>query len=283
MRSLLSTGFVASEGPFLRFSINSQKDLYFALPFTKENPSYPDPDFYTLATTDDIASATGPTGPRGVTGSTGPQGVTGSTGPQGPTGSDGLQGATGSTGATGSFNPTYNVFTALLTQNGPTNSQILSFEGDPPPTIVVGTTYEIITLGNDIDFTLVGAPNNNIGTKFIATDDFAGSGDINDVSELLYNTGAPIAVVLENTIGDVWFNYDSEGVYSINSNNLFTLNKSMLTISNSKSGTTDLPMTNFAQDGYYTASRISFISIDPEGTSGDYSLTGTPIEIRVYN
>ena len=122
---IASIGFVANELPLLRFSVNIpdllgpgsdlQKELLFLLPFEKENPSYPDPNFYTLATTDDIG-ATGPTGPQGATGSDGlqgpigptgadglqgTQGIQGPTGPQGATGSDGLQGPIGPTGADG--------------------------------------------------------------------------------------------------------------------------------------------------------------------------------------
>jgi hypothetical protein len=54
---VISSGFVAGEGPALRYSANFgglQKELLFSLPFGKENPRYPDPDFYTLATTDDL-------------------------------------------------------------------------------------------------------------------------------------------------------------------------------------------------------------------------------------
>ena len=46
---------------------------------------------------------------------------------------------------------------------------------------------------------------------------------------LLTQTGtdAPEAIVLENTIGDIWFTYQQSGIYIINSNNLFTEGKTV--------------------------------------------------------
>jgi hypothetical protein len=132
-------------------------------------------------------------------------------GPQGPVGPQGAP-------------LSYKVYTALLTQSG----------GDSPDYdngiyFTVGMTYTIIqkpgtssyTLG---DFTNVGAPNNEIGTSFIATSsDTASNWGTNiDVS---WNSGAPIATVLENTIGNIWFTYEQPGYYRINSNGLFTVNK----------------------------------------------------------
>jgi len=60
----------------------------------------------------------------------------GTAGPQGPTGPIGPTGSIGPTGATGlSFTPTYKVYTALLTQEGP----------NPPTAIVLENT-----LGGDV-------------------------------------------------------------------------------------------------------------------------------------
>lgn len=86
------------------------------------------------------------------------------------------------------------MFTALLTQSG----------GDDPQdgnqfTLTIGVTYEILNNSGGADFTIVGSPNNKIGTKFIATGTTPNWG--NDHADLLYNTGAPVVTVLENTIG----------------------------------------------------------------------------------
>jgi hypothetical protein len=54
---VVSAGFAVNELPLIRFSANIeglQKELLFALPFEKENPSYPDPVLYTLSTLDDL-------------------------------------------------------------------------------------------------------------------------------------------------------------------------------------------------------------------------------------
>ncbi len=116
----------------------------------------------------------------------------------------------------------YKVFTALLTQSGGDNAISMS-SGE----LVIGTTYKIAFTAIEPpftwDFTNVGAPNNDIGTSFIATGitpNNWGNGQLN------YNTGAPAAIVLENTIGNLWFTYDDIGVYVAQSSGLFTLDKS---------------------------------------------------------
>ncbi len=114
-----------------------------------------------------------------------------------------------------SLAPKYKVYTALLTQSG----------GDDPQyqqlgSLVVGRTYEIADNGViDWDFTNVGAPNNEIGTLFVATGTTPANWGQN--GNLNFNTGAPVVTVLENTIGNIWFNYDAPGTYNIFSDDLF--------------------------------------------------------------
>jgi hypothetical protein len=118
--------------------------------------------------------------------------------------------------------PAYKVYTSLLTQSGGDNYQSIS-----SGSLTIGVTYQIISAsGAPGDFINVGAPNNNLGTYFVAT-----GTDPNEwgAYELEYNTGAPVATVLENTIGNVWFNYFGIGQYQIFSDNLFTLDKSWAT------------------------------------------------------
>ncbi|MFY8170256.1 MAG: hypothetical protein ACOVK2_03965, partial [Candidatus Fonsibacter sp.] len=117
----------------------------------------------------------------------------------------------------------YKVFTALLTQSGEA-SQACPNQG----LLTIGVTYQIVFNSIGMDFTNVGSPDNNVGTYFVATSTIPtswGSNEGQDEGTLCYNTGAPVATVLENTIGNVWFTYDGVGDYRLNSNGLFTINK----------------------------------------------------------
>jgi hypothetical protein len=172
--------------------------------------------------------------------------------------------------------PKYKVYTALLTQSGGDNLQYL-YSGD----LTVGVTYVINSINPNQDFTNVGAPNNNIGTYFVATGTTPTSW--NDSAELYYNTGAPVATVLENTIGNIWFTYIGIGVYLINSNELFTIDKTINTIDQTGN-------ISRATDGIYycyalttDTSTISFQVLDSTISNIDSQLFQKLIEIRVYN
>lgn len=158
----------------------------------------------------------------------------------------------------------YKVFTALLTQGGGDNPQERN-NGDP---LFKGITY-YIDVNEGYDFTPYGAPNNNVGTYFVCNQDVLDTGDI--FFSLQYNTGAPVATVLENTIGNVWFTYQALGEYRINSDNLFTIDKTYFQI---------VVMSN-APSFLLNNLNLDFIELLP--TDGDDSLNNTPIEIRVYN
>jgi hypothetical protein len=169
--------------------------------------------------------------------------------------------------------PAYKVYTALLTQSGGSNGQTI---GLPPLTI--GVTYTILSASPNDDWTNVGAPNNEIGTSFVAT---GTTPNYFDGGELEYNTGAPVVTVLENTIGNIWFTYTSPGIYSVNSNNLFIENK------------TTIDIDTFGQDG--NAAGEAFIStntlfipsnfniLTTKGSNSDNILLKNRLEIRVYN
>jgi hypothetical protein len=175
----------------------------------------------------------------------------------------------------GSFTRPYKVYTALLTQSGGSSSQAL-YEGDA---LTIGCTYNIE--GNDnntADFTNVGAPNNNEGTYFVATGTTPNSWGENDDAELTYNTGAPIATVLENTIGNIWFTYDMVGRYNVNSDGLFTTNKTY-SVPYVYSPLSDLPNGIFIEN--LTVNYSQIISIYNADTVDD-QLSNTSIEIRVY-
>jgi len=181
--------------------------------------------------------------------------------------------------------PTYKVYTALLTQSGG------SFvEGQDSGSLIIGVTYQFTNPSPGIDFSNVGAPNNNLG-YFVATGTTPNSWGANEGGGdtiVVYNTGAPVVTVLENTIGDIWFQYNSTGNYSIlTTNSLFTANKTYSVLQ------------LWGDDG--VSPRLGFIgrastnelyltltdpNSNPANTLGDnqnpvYFLTS--IEIRVYN
>lgn len=166
----------------------------------------------------------------------------------------------------------YQVFTALLTQSG----------GDGASTtfgynnIYKGTTYTIVSLEPGEDVMPYGAPNNDVGTSFICNQDVFTSWGFSS-SEMSYNTGAPVATVLENTIGNIWFTYIVEGIYNISSGDLFTDNKTWCsaTLSN-----WDYDATNVVL-GQINGNTVQMITL----VAGDdrYDGSDTSIEIRVYN
>ena len=116
----------------------------------------------------------------------------------------------------------YKVFTALVSQAGVDTPASAGAESP----MVLGRTYLIDDNSNDSDLTVFGAPNSNSGTYFICTT--AGTLPNDPGLLLLYNGGAPVATVLENTIGNIFFEYTAEGIYSIKSDFLFTLDKTFI-------------------------------------------------------
>jgi hypothetical protein len=162
--------------------------------------------------------------------------------------------------------PKYKVYTALVTQNGGDDQLIL--EDEP---LTIGVTYQVDDPTGG-DFTNVGAPDNNQGTFFIATGTTPNSWG---AATLLYNTGAPVVTVLENTIGNIWFTYDNVGIYFANSNTLFTENKTWYTTYNDYDG----------NELVYYQLRYNNENSMALSTNGEDSVSFTkyPIEIRVYN
>lgn len=172
--------------------------------------------------------------------------------------------------------PTYKVFTGLLTQSGGYDPQFLVNIDNG--NIVPGVTYNITNYQIGDDFTNVGAPSNANGVSFIAN----GTTALNwpGSTELNYNTGAPTCITLENTLGNVWFEYGGTGSYAIQSNNLFTYLKSTLIIGNCFGETgSGYVLTWLDETSNGIIKTVNFLNV---GVSNEY-LTNTPIEIRVYN
>ncbi len=178
--------------------------------------------------------------------------------------------------------PTYKVYTALLTQSG----------GDDPQTIssgalTAGVSYEpgsASVLGS-WDFSNVGGPKYPELYPFVAT----ASEEPNSwtgVTSLNYNTGAPVVTVLENTLGiNLTFSYLGVGVYTVNNPNGWDRTKLWY----GTSGLGDSGGLN-VNPGRVV---ISIEGPNPDMLiicyNNDYSsnidqqLLETPIEIRVYN
>ena len=114
--------------------------------------------------------------------------------------------------------PAYKVYTALLTQSG--DEEIIPITSGVTD---IGRTYIIIDNSGGADFTNIGSPNNELGTYFVSNGGTPNWGT--DIAQLQYTAGAPVVTVLENTIGNIWFTYNGIGSYILNSNGLFTENK----------------------------------------------------------
>lgn len=173
----------------------------------------------------------------------------------------------------------YKVFTALLNQSGEGAEESINGED----AFNKGVTYLITANPNNEDLTLCGAPNNNVGTYFICNSDVAPSTFSINVT-LQYNTGAPVATVLENTIGNIWFTYDYLGVYEIHSSGLFSNNKTI--ISNTPEQYIESPTDLYNYSGYPNGDSavylFSYANLSPfNGLFGGFAQNA--IEIRVYN
>jgi hypothetical protein len=89
---------------------------------------------------------------------------------------------------------------------------------------------------------------------------------------------APVVTVLENTIGNISFNYGTAGVYVITCDNLFIENKTWYT---------PVIISNIANitNGEIVWRNVNEIRIitNLDGALADGVLSNTPIEIRIYN
>ena len=178
--------------------------------------------------------------------------------------------------------PTYKVYTALLTQTGDDNPDS-TYSGN----LLIGRTYQIFDLGGAVgyDFTNVGAPNNNLNTSFVATGTTPTSWGTNVC--LNYNSGAPVVTVLENTIGNIWFTYNSDGVYSVFSNSLFAANKTytILQLWGDDNSTNRIGFVQRISDNEMNLINADYLG-NPANKIGDPNPAAgylTSIEIRVYN
>lgn len=153
------------------------------------------------------------------------------------------------------------------------------------------TTGDVITIDTDDqnatftitavsdDFTNVGAPSNATGVFFIATGTTPAVWT--ESSELTYDTAAPTAVVLENTIGNVWFTFVADGIYRINSDGLFSVNKTI--VYNNQGELSDLINNTYVSSSFNN--NPNFVSISSgtvydANSNGLIGLVGLSIEIH---
>ena len=169
------------------------------------------------------------------------------------------------------IDPKYKVYTALLTQSGGDNVQVIN-SGD----LTIGVTYKINVVDTDGDFTNVGAPNNDAETYFVATGATPNSWGTN--GELKYNNGAPVVTVLENTIGNIWFSYRNQGEYFVNSIDLFTTDKTAISIDTYGQNGVFISTISYGQ---LTISEFIIFTYKDGPTDG--ILYKNTLEIRVYN
>ena len=167
----------------------------------------------------------------------------------------------------------YKVYTALLTQIGGDDLQ-----SQNSGSLTIGRTYLINSTPSlyGSDFTNVGAPNNNLGTYFVATGTTPNWGINPDPDMLTYNTGAPVVTVLENTIGNIWFIYNGVNQFEAKSNDLFTEDKTILFIQGSNDG--DTSSASILNNLYHIDSNTINCIVSLGG-----NLNKTSREIRVYN
>jgi hypothetical protein len=168
--------------------------------------------------------------------------------------------------------PNYKVFTALVTQTG-TSSTVNATSG----LLIVGVSYLIDVYNAGDDFSNVGGPAAGLqgewdGYSFLATG--TTPNNWNNLSGLDYNEGAPVATVLENTIGNIWFTYIGAGLYHMQSSGLFLNDKTWYSI---------LANLNGGSSHIFNLTYIDDSTILVETVGGDDLLNNTPIEIRVYN
>ncbi len=143
-----------------------------------------------------------------------------------------------------------------------------------------------------MDFTNVGAPNNEVGTYFVATDTVPtswGSKENTGYETIYYNTGAPrVLKVLENTIGNIWYTIKDNGQYVMWSNSLFTDNSTFTTIGNDRSFTqlgTKVAFNQIgAKEGDNMVISIESFLIGVDGAReliNDMMALGTPLQVKV--
>lgn len=91
-------------------------------------------------------------------------------------------------------------------------------------------------------------------------------------------TNAPVATVLENTLGNIVWSYDGVGEYIATSNGLFTEDKTYLSITPNQAVYYEFAKSGTNQDKLFLTQKLQTTD-----AGADDLLIKTPVEIRVYN
>jgi len=168
----------------------------------------------------------------------------------------------------------YAVYSALLTQND--NSNVITL--GTPTSLIIGVTYLISVLEFGDDFTNVGAINNTVGERFIATGTTPTQWTM---SELQYNEATPVQVLLKNEVDPaLYWEYASDGIYRLRSPNGVFLNNKIIVF---------LQCTKFDNLNGYTLSykidndnTITISTLINTSNFENKILENSPIEVRIY-
>jgi hypothetical protein len=179
--------------------------------------------------------------------------------------------------------PNYKVYTALLTQTGGDNELFIEdFLTVGTQNIIKGVSYYIDVNTENVDFSSIGAPSNAEGTNFIATADKLNS-DFPDVTwSLRYNTGAPVATVLENTLGNILWGYTQAGIYTGTLIEAFIIGKTYLQVQQTLWGS-ERQQTSIDYNDIDSVIIQTYDNGQNDSTAINNALRNTSIEIRVYN
>ena len=175
-------------------------------------------------------------------------------------------------------NANYKIYTALLTQYGGDNPT-----GQTSGTVTKGITYFVYATTEGVsDFSNVGGKFQTPGLGdyyFVAT--ITGTPNNYGGGAVDWNTGAPTTKVLNNTIEDIWFTFNGDGVYTVKSSGLFTLDKTFIMIGSAAEAAsngayiTAIP----AGDSSIIISSVIVTTL----TAVNDELFNTSFEIRIYN
>lgn len=167
---------------------------------------------------------------------------------------------------TDSVRPKYKVYTALL-------NHLMTQQTSG--SLIVGHTYLINTVIAGDDFYNVGFV--ELGVPFNATGTTPTSwSNSTEVADLIVT-----AIELDNTIGDIVWDYTAVGTYAGTLANAFTSNKTILIPLNDKLTSDGYPASVKLYIGNESIIYVSTYS-DQFTTPADGLLNNTPIEIRVY-
>jgi len=160
----------------------------------------------------------------------------------------------------------------LLSQSG----------GDDPQTatsgsLTQGVTYEILSIETGDDFTPSGAPNNDVGTKWIAN---GTAPTWSNGSELGWNGGAPYiyAQISNYSSYPFWFTYQTTGLYFAEKTDSFDDTKTWYVINEQSDDVSDnIGKSRIKlQSGY-----LQITSIDTSGSLSNSILDRTPVLIEI--